>query len=1239
MKTNFFSKCLLAYMLSLVAIYVVVPTVGWAQTDRGAVGGTVTDPHHLVVGNAIVTLKNEETGVSQTLKVNSDGLFVFQNLNPGRYALAVSAPSFKKFAKDHMQVDVGQRVDADVSLVPGSTDITVVVNGGIQQLDTESADLGLIVEEKSVTDLPLIYGNPYTLGALASGVTLSGVNPNVHVYDSSSGNVSVHGSSLNSVDYKLDGAPDNRIRSSAYTPSTEFISQFKMGTSNFNAAEGHSSGAFMNTQLKSGTNRLRGSAFAYYQNPKINSSYWVPPSSIAVDKPTFVREGFGLGGPFWKNRAFWFIGYEHSRQSDIDTQSSLVVPTDAEKGGDFSAYYALDTSTTAYNVCTSNGTLTDPTKTGNAYQVYYADSNVTSAAPTTSSNTAYIRSCVPGNKLTTIDPVAKAYLAYYPEPINTSANPGSSNYSYGQAEPDMYHAIATRVDYTISPQQSIYSHLVWSSRSQPTKNNYFPPFSATALVYNNRGVVFGYTRVLGVSSVLNVVGAYTRFTNSNIAGDEGVVGPTTIGMPSYLTKDLSAFANSMPIITATGYTALTSSTGTISADDIWLGSASYSRQIGKHTINAGVEFRMYNTNAMTGSGAQGSYTAKGDLALPKSTSSEAHTVAFSLAQLEQGYLSSGSQTQNADIAIRSDYYAGYIQDDWRILPKLTLNMGLRWELETPDIERNNKEAVAFDFSATNSTTNSAAATNYATIRSGSTTTLQAILPTTFTSTGGLKFAATSGNGRAPYISPKKDFLPRFGFAYALNNKTVIRGGYGIFFDSLNSFYLSGGNAGSTSTFLVPQQGFSATTSVTAPTYTNSTGLVITSTLDDPFSGSLTAPTGNTLGTSTSLGQTVLFLVRKPSVPYSQRFSLGVQHQFGHWVSSVDYVGAHSIHMLMEKQYNNIPQSYYSTQAKGYDYTVNTNEATSITNPFVVSGKSIIPSGASYNLATSKTYVYQLQKPYPEYGQLEAYNTTGRSIYHSMQANLQRRFTNGLSTTVAYTWSRTLDATSFLNTTDSKPWYGTSSNDRPQRLAVSGIYQLPFGHGRRFLSTGHGVLTQIAGGWQAQGVYQIQSGAPLSFSANGYYSGTNPGNSHWSRSAYKKTIANGTSGEGTWFNPANWLSDNKFSTTTPVSCTSTLILTDPTCPNSLPGTYQIRTMPLRFNTLRADHLNQADLGVQRQFQIHNVGTFQLRMEAVNVLNHPVYSAPSVSSYSSTSFGLITAQGNQPRVFQFAGFLRF
>lgn len=1185
----------------------------WAQADRGAVAGKVTDQSGGALPGTPVQLKNEATGVQQNTQTNNSGDYFFQSLNPGLYTLTIDSPGFQKVQRTGIVVDVNATSSQDVQLQVGSTTEAVVVHEGIQNLSTTSANVSLVVEEKSIQELPLLYGNPFTLETLAPGVLPSGVNPNIHTYDSGTANVSVNGSSLNAIEYRLDGAPNNRIRLSAFTPSTEMINQYRVETSSYDATEGHSSGGFVNVSLKSGTNQIHGGAFMYYQDPRVNANTWTTTGSSSAAKPLWVREGGDIGGPIWKDKAFFFFGYEHTRAGNPNVQV-LTVPSLAERTGDLSELYALDTK--------------NPAGTKNKYQVYnpFSGYSCTPGKATPVCRTAYAN-----NQITNIDPIAAKVLGYYPKPNAPANSSGGGNYSYAASEPDYYYALDTREDYYPSANQVIFGHLVWSQRNQKNKNSYFFPASGTNLLYQNRGVAFGYTYTLSPTTVLDAHLTWTRFVNQNTLPSQGKITPVTLGMPSYLVDGMAPAASAFPRFDITGYTSLNSDSGVLSHDDVTLGSVQLSHQLRTHFLRTGFEYRMYNTNSTTTSQSNGDYQATGNYATVNSSSS-APSIGVSLGQFLTGAMSTSRITINSDMAIRSGYLAGWLQDDWKVNPRLVINAGLRWEYEGPMSERNYKANTTFDFSATNPIAGAAQANYATTYKNFSAANPLLPAPSSFAVNGGLRFAGQSGSGKQLYHTQIINLLPRLGLAFRPDEKTVLHAGYGIFYDSLNTFYMSGGNSGSTTTFLVQQQGFSQQTSVSG---SPDSGMTITSTLANPFPTGVLKPAGSSLGLATFLGQAVAFQPSNPKNPYNQRWSLDIQRQFGSWLGMIAYVGNHGVHLPINQQYNTIPRQYLSTQNNGLDYTeyLTMNPATAPSNPFYYKNTPGMPnSGVG---SSSTTSVGALLLPYPEFGNISAWVDNGMSSYHSFQAMAVRRFTNGASFTSAFTYSKTMDATQFLNSFDSKPWYGLSSNDRKLRLALSGIYQLPFGTSRRFFNQSNRVIEQIISGWQVQGVYQVQSGAPLSFTQSSYIpvylSGDNPAKSAWSRSAYKKTVTPNKAGY--WFDTSQWANlANGWSTGT-TGCTTS------SCANRFPYTqYQVRTMPLRFSTLRADFLNQADVGVQRNFAVWREMQLQFRGEAVNVLNHPVYSAPNTDP-TNTAFGQITSQANQPRVMQFSAFLRF
>jgi hypothetical protein len=978
-------------MVLMVVLYALLPTFLSAQADRGGISGRITDNTGAILASTPITLRNEDTGVVQTTVTNSAGVYSFGNLNPGSYSLTIKRTGFRNVERNHTVVDVNQVNQQDVSLEVGTASDTVEVTTGVEQLQTSSASVGLVVEQRSIQELPLVYGNPFTLETLAPGLLVSGVNPNIHSYDSNTATVSVNGSTLNSIEYRLDSAPDNRIRLSAYTPGTEFIGQYRVETASYDATEGHSTGGFVNVSLKSGTNQFHGVVFASYQNPTLNTNYWHLAPSVPA-KGVWLREGGVIGGPIVRDKWFFFTGYEHSRAATPNVQT-LTVPSLAERGGDFSELYALDSK--------------HPAGTSNLYQLFSPTSGTTG---TCSGKSCVVRQPIPGNKITSINPIAAAALKYYPQPNTTPNATGGGNLSYAGAEPDYYYAFVGRSDLVLTKKQQLFGHYVQSHRLQPGKNGYFNPVSGTTLTYQNKGAAFGYTYVISPTLVLDAHLTWTRFVNQNVVTSQDKLNATSIGMPGYLVNGLPDAANSFPRIDITGYQSLNSDNGVLSHDDVTLGSVQMSKLIGNHFLRGGFEYRMYNTNAGITTQSNGRYQNSGTYVTANSATT-AQSIGFGLAQFEFGLPNSSAITINTDFASRSNYMAEWLQDDWKVTPKLTVNAGLRFEYEGPNSERNQRANTYFDFGATNPIA-AIAQKNYATIAPTNPTLVPA---SAFTVNGGLRFLgdpSTPLGGRQDYRAQVLNVLPRVGASYQVIPNTVIRAGFGIFDDSLSSFYLSGGNSGSTSTFLLPQQGFTQTTTASG---SPDTGLTFTSTLANPFPSGIAQPTGNSLGLQTFLGQAVTFQSLNPKTPYNMRWSAGVQREFGAWLADISYVGNHGVHLPIQKEYNAIPSQYLSTFTAGYDADVNTKLTTTVNNPFY----QVLPSTVS--LGSSKTVaVGQLLRPYPEFTSVSAFITSGMSIYHSLQAQLLRRFTNGASFTSAFTWSKSLDGTQYLNPIDTRP---------------------------------------------------------------------------------------------------------------------------------------------------------------------------------------------------------------------------
>jgi hypothetical protein len=469
-----------------------------------------------------------------------------------------------------------------------------------------------------------------------------------------------------------------------------------------------------------------------------------------------------------------------------------------------------------------------------------------------------------------------------------------------------------------------------------------------------------------------------------------------------------------------------------------------------------------------------------------------------------------------------------------------------------------------------------------------------LAPAQFVVKGGLTYAGVNGQPSALYNAPLLDFAPRFGLAYSINSKTVLRGGYGIFFDQLGI-----------TTQIPIQTGYSQTTNMT-PTLDN--GVSFVATLANPFPGGLLQPQGNSQGLATFLGQTISAFNKNPHLPYNQRWSFGVQRQLASsTLLDVSYVGNRGTHLLAPgwssqsstiagQQFDGIPNQYLSPLLVRDQATINRLTQV-VSNPFY-------PSLPGTNLSAPTVGLSQLLMPYPQFTGLTVVSNAGFSWYHSLQTQVQRRMSKGFTIMGSWTWSKNMEATQFLNAGDARPDRVISPNDRTNRFVVNGIYELPFGQGRAFGAGQTGVVGKLISGWQIESSFQHQTGDPLGF-GNFIFNGD------------PKAITIPISQRG----PAKWFNTSGFDRNSADQLADNVI-------------YQ----SLRFSGIRADGLTYLDFSVIKKTKIKERFTADFRAEAFNALNHTVFLDPVLTPTSAT-FGQVTSSMNYPRTIQFGFVFRF
>jgi len=594
---------------------------------------------------------------------------------------------------------------------------------------------------------------------------------------------------------------------------------------------------------------------------------------------------------------------------------------------------------------------------------------------------------------------------------------------------------------------------------------------------------------------------------------------------------------------------------------------------GDHNVRFGPEFRVYRVFSDRHSGDDAPILTfsntwgKGPL-----DNSTAPPVGGELVSLLLG-IPGGNATRTGSFAEQDKYYAFYVQDDWKLTRKLTLNLGLRVEHESPVTERFDRSATTFLGNVANPIAAQAIA-NYAK------NPIPELPGANFKVNGGLTFAGVNGASRNLWDGQALGWMPRIGIAYQANEKTVIRAGYGIFYGSIGSYRTSANLAG-----------FSQTTPIEA---TSDNGLTFKTTLSNPLPSGLLSPQGASGGLETYLGQNVTYFPTSRNLPYAQRWSIGIQRQLpGSFMVESSYVGNRGTRLPIGRNINALPAQYLSTSPTRDTATINFLSA-NFTNPFY---------GLNPQYTSTTISRQGLLLPYPEFGTITYQDPVGYSWYHSLQSRVERRFSKGFTLQWAWTWSKAMEATQFLNASDPMPYRSLADIDRGQRFTGSGVWELPFGKGRKFGSHMARPLEFLAGGWQLSGAWQRQSGQPIGW-----------GNIQITGDPNKLVLPSDQRNADRWFNTDIFERD------------STKALAS-----------NVRTFPLRFSNVRFDSQRRWDFSLKKTFTINERFKMRFRADTFNALNEPVLRGPTTDPTNS-SFGKITAQ-EPPRSFQFSLNLAF
>ena len=1145
----------------LVMCVCVLVVTAFAQDPRGNIIGRVTDSSQALIVGVQVRAINSETGVPASAETNAAGSYNIPFLLPGKYRITAEMSGFKTFVRDGIQIRVGETVELPIQMEIGAVSETLEVKAEAPVLDTAGASLGQVVDQRRALELPIAAGNPLQLMLLTPGIT----EPSTFLWKPAWNfrQLVIDGNGATNNEFTIDGVSNTFADSSAgqsrfaFSPPQTAVSEFKIETSPYDASIGHSIGASVNVSTKNGTNTLHGEAHWFVRNKAFDApSFFNNKYGTKQQNYQDNRYGVSAGGPVYipktyngRSKTFWFYAYEGNKWG-VPQPYTTTVPTAAERTGDFSALLAL----------------------GSAYQIY-DPASVSTAPGGRTQRLPFPNNAIPSARL---DPIALNLLKYYPLPNQAGTSDFRNNYFNGSATAkEDYYVHLARIDHSFSDQHRAFLRLNYDWWAED-KNHYINnPADGIILNRINRGLALDDVYVLTPSLVLNVRYGLTQQEFPERRTSRGI-DLSTLGFSSPLTSMIDGSLETLPRVAIPGYYTLggwESGDGTNTSLTHSF-SGNLTKVLSKHNLKFGADARVYRSfgNRFPRSTAP-DFSFGTAYVLGPLDNSPAAPIGQELASMLLG-IPGGSMAQTASYALQDLYLGAYLQDDFKITPKLTLNLGLRYEKEWPVTERFNRLVAGFA-SNTSNPIEAQALANYAT------NPIPELPVSQFRVMGGQLWVNQNGVGRSPFRGEGNDFLPRIGLAYQLTSKTMIRTGYGIFYDTMG-----------VNTTSAIQTGFSQSTPIQASLDNGFTFLANTA---NPFPTGLLPPLGPAGGLATNLGQSISYYNADRRRPYSQRWSFGVQQMLPkQFLVEAEYVGNKAVRLPISQEFDSTYRQYLSTSPVRDQPTID-YLSKAIPNP-------LYGTNPIFGTTTSPA---SLLRPFPEFSSANVIVNSGYSWYHALQARVERRFAQGFTFLLGYTWSKAMEATQFLNSSDALPYRSIGTFDRPQRLSMSGIWEIPFGKGRAHGANLPAALEFIAGGWQVDGLVIRQAGPALGF-----------GNVIFTGDLHNIPLPKDQQSVDHWFNVnAGFNRDSRQQLS-----------------------YNVRTFPLLFSGVRGDGRANWDFSVIKNFPIHEPVTIQFRAEAYNSFNHANFNAPNTSPTSS-AFGTITGTANDPRNFQFSLKLKF
>jgi trimeric autotransporter adhesin len=1203
---------------------VLISTSAHGQGFQGGLRGSVKDSGGVLPG-VEVTLTNEGTNINRSTVTNERGEYVFASVEPGTYKLRITLTGYKTVEQGGIRIGTQQFLTLDQTMEVGRIEENVTVTGQAPLIETSNASQGTVLDNAALQTLPSSGRAAFLVGTTVPTVVPSGDAQFNRQQDQTNASLlSLGGGTRRGNNYTLDGVPVTDITNRAVAnPTIEALDDVKVQVHTYDAEMGRTGGGVFNTTLRSGTNTYRGSGFFqtrpvwgaannYFAQKALENCAAGNAACVTNNsKPPQVYYLFGgaTGGPIVKDRTFFWFSSENYH--DVSTRNgSLLLPTAAERAGDFSQTTSGATPIKIYDPITHQ---------------------------------QFANNIIPANR---INPVAAAMLKYLPMPNNQVDN-GAANYSATAQIVDYFQQEYTvKVEHKFTDKVSLTGFYLYNRTNEPCSNYYyiglndpqrFADPNDYILARRPQILAINNTWIPSDNSVLALRFGMTRFIDNSTL--TAAFDPATLGFgQTYLGQLQQTGVQKFPQIFAQGY-------GVGSANQLlgainpsfrtyksYGGNAAYSRFVGTHTFKFGADYRRIGVYLLNPGCSASCLSFGREFTSSTGTNNGSATDGNAIATFLLGYpsgdlqssgtaLGGDNMTLTTPLDIYTNYYGGYVQDDWRASSKFTVNYGLRIEHEDGMHEVNNNFTVGFDRTATSALSSIVIPSSVD--PSGGTASRNVV--------GGLMYAGVNGNPTTQGNPPKAKWSPRVGAVYSLNPKTVLRGGYGLYWAPYNypvpSATSNNGNYG--------QIGFTNNTTVPQTTVTPTVSLA------NPFPNGLVPPAGNANGLLSGAGTSISFVDPNRTAPRVQQYSADVQRELGADLAlTISYVGARGDHLPLGGtvdsaiNINQLDPKYLALGSAVLNSTV--------PNPFFgITGAGPFSSQATLTRG-------QLLRPFPQFSNVLMLQTTeGINRYNAGVVELTKRMSHGWAARVSYTYSRLMDnqfgESNFYSTRNSNPMnnynydttlpacqggmsrldeynarcfdprvdYSVGILDVPHRFIASPIYELPFGRNHAIGKSDVGNM--LAGGWSVSAVITAQSGFPIGVSAS---------------NSTSNLLGNGQRPNVTGVDPAT--SGDFASRLASQDHPSNAWVSAAAFSAAPAGTWG--NAPRTIDSVRTPPIINTDIAAQKNVSFGRARQAQIKIEVFNLFNRPQLAGFSSLTQGSGSFGLINSQGGFMRMTQ-------